>query len=146
MPEIRSITRIKITGDKTATRLSFMPRATITGNKAANSREEPSRLARLLDRTRSHLGKYTFVTRVELPVMESSDIEVLMEKNRQRSSPGRTKTGKFGIEDLNRVVKNIVSITIIARGFKRDQKNPRIEFLYLSLKSFMVRFKTKSLY
>jgi hypothetical protein len=81
----------------------------------------------LLDRTRSHLGKYTFVTKGTLPSIDQRDIDVLMEKNLQARRAVSRNIWKFSIPDLSRVEKTMVSIVIIANGLSKDQKNPKIE-------------------
>jgi len=56
-PIINMNSKIKIRGRSSARYVIFMPRKISRGKRAANSSEDPMRFARLLDRTRSHLGK-----------------------------------------------------------------------------------------
>ncbi len=56
----------------------FIPRKMSRGNRTMNSNDEPTRFARLLDRIKSHLGKKTFETSCELPIIEDRLIDVLM--------------------------------------------------------------------
>jgi len=81
-----------------------------------------------------------------LPIIEESDIDVLIEKNRQARRAVSRKTGKFSIPALSRVEKTSVRMIIMARGLRRDQMKPRTEFRYLSLNSLIVRFLTSSPY
>jgi len=81
-----------------------------------------------------------------LPIIDESDMDVLVEKNRQARRAGSRNTGKFLIPALRRVEKTRVKMTIIANGLRRDQKNPNTEFRYLSLNSLIVRFFTSSVY
>ena len=74
--------------------VNFIPKKINRGKRAANSNEAPIRLARLLEKTRSHRGKYTFVTNGEFPITDHNDIEVLMEKNRHTKRAVRRKMGK----------------------------------------------------
>ncbi len=81
-----------------------------------------------------------------MPIIDKRDIDVAIEKNLHVNRAGRMNTGKLCIPDLRSVEKTSVSIIIIASGFRRDQRNPRTEFRYLSLNSLIVRFKTSSEY
>lgn len=75
-------------------------------------------------------------------MIENNDIEVLMEKNLHASRAGSKKIGKFSLPNFRRVENTKVRIIIMAKGFSKDQKNPRIEFRYLNLNSLTVKFLT----
>jgi len=81
-----------------------------------------------------------------LPIIDESDMDVLIEKNLQANRAVSRKTGKFSIPALSRVEKTSVRMIIIASGLRRDQMKPKTEFRYLSLNSLIVRFLTSSLY
>jgi hypothetical protein len=76
--------------------------------------------------------------------MDHKAMEVEMEKNLHVKRAVRRKTGNFSIPALSRVENTTVKMTIMAKGFKRDHRKPRAEFLYRSLNSLTVRFLTSS--
>ena len=56
----------------------------------------------------------------------------------------RINAGKFGILERKRRENTTVKMTIYARGLRSDQRKPRTEFLYRSLKSFFANTITMS--
>jgi hypothetical protein len=116
------------------------------GKSTTNSNVVPIKLARLLDNTRSHRGRYTLVTKGAFPSIEPRDIVVPIEKNLQTRRAVRRKTGKFWTPERTRVENTKVSISIIARGLSNDQKNPKTELRYLSLNSLIAKFLMSSPY
>ena len=57
MPIIRINSKIKMTGSSKTSDDSSIPIMKSRGNRTINSKVEPMRFARLLEKTNSHLGK-----------------------------------------------------------------------------------------
>ena len=78
--------------------------------------------------------------------MAQDDIDVATEKKRQASNGGRRKRGKLSIPAFSRVENTSDRMPIMANGLSRDHRNPRVEFLYLDLNSFLMRIQITSRY
>ncbi len=87
------------------------------------------------------LGKYIFLIIFALFTILFDALESPVENIFQISKPENTKTG-YGIESegiSNAPAKNTVNITIMSRGCKIAQENPRIVCLYFTLISRQVK-------
>jgi len=83
-----------------------------------------------VERGSTSRGKYTFFIKWALPTTLWTDVITLLEKKFQGRRAQRTKTGKRSIVLFgNMMVKTTVKMTIIIRGFRRDQRKPKTEFL-----------------
>ena len=78
--------------------------------------------------------------------MDHDDMADPVAKKRQARRGGSKNDGKFSMPDGRRVEKTRVRINIMASGLSRDHRKPRMEPLYLSLNSLIVRFHTSSRY
>jgi len=62
-------------------------------------------------------------------------IEVPLENIFQKIIPSKMYRGKCSICDLNRLVNTTYKTVSIKSGSKKVQKKPKMEFLYLTLRS-----------
>jgi hypothetical protein len=91
------------------------------------------------------LGKFTFLIRLALSTMEPAEISNDWLKKYQGNKAMSKKIGYFSICIFINKEKTTESITIINNGFNRLHNIPNPADLYLTLKSFIVKFRMSSL-
>jgi hypothetical protein len=91
------------------------------------------------------LGKYTFLIKFALPIMEVVLPITPAAKKFHGSNPHNKNTVKLGVACLIISLNANVYTNSINIGFKKDHKNPRTEFLYFNFNSFDVKLKSNCL-